>query len=319
MSVENIQFEFNYASFGMTPYSGGEGTSSKLLKSIINKLNEEDFPSEKRIIDRHENRKNSIKRQLVVISNRFEKKGLRCFGKIALIKNKAPLLWSGKDVIEEIEKESNKRFIEITNYSIHFNNNSNPVIMYEYNHEGPRLSDIEYYFRQIAKDYRIARRIHTSIHLNTDYGKLDQEMKNVFAVTVKVNSLNSKRADWFKALKFLNDDSGYKDVRMELFYNKKKDQAGKYEKNIRGLDFARGLLTWLGKDRKNINSLDDLKMSYQSGSNEEIIDLDFLKNKVVSMVDVPLFDGRICRPADYKFNVGQEFNYYLSTGKTQKE
>ncbi|MBL7935712.1 MAG: hypothetical protein JNM51_07875, partial [Bacteroidia bacterium] len=153
----------------MKPYSGDSGTSSQLLKNIILKLNEDEFPSEKRIIDKHENRKNSVRRKLVIISNRFEDKGVRCHGRIALIKNKAPLVWGGKDIVEQIEKESNKQFIEITNYTINFSSDSEPIIMFEFNSEGPRLSDIEFYVRQIAKEFRLAKNIQTSLHLKTSY------------------------------------------------------------------------------------------------------------------------------------------------------
>jgi len=312
-------FEFNYASISLIPYSGQNGTSTQLLKNIIKKLNEEDFPKEKKVIDRFENRKNSIYRKLVIISNQFGDKGKRCFGKIALIKNKAPLLWGGKDIIEEIEKESNKEFIEITNYTIHFNETADPVIMFEFNSEGPRLSDIEFYLRKIAAEFKLARRIQSIIHLNTDYEQLGNEMQNVFALTVKVNSANTNKFNWFNALKNINDDSGFKDVRLEFFFKRNKESNGKYERNIRGTDFARNLLTWLKKDRKNIEYLDDLKMSYQLIDDDEIIDLDFLKNKVVSTVKIPLIDRKIYTASDFKQIVGQEFNYYLINGKTMNQ
>jgi hypothetical protein len=314
----NIDFEFNFASISLKPYSGSKGSSSYLLKSIINKLNDTDFPNDKRIINRYKNRKKSPKRELVIISNRIGEKGTRCFGRIALIKNKAPLLWNGKDdIIEEIEKETNKQFIEITNYSIHFCDDADPVIMFEFNSEGPRLSDIEFYIRQIAIEFKLAKNIETILHLKTNYDKLDSELTNVFGVTVKVNAAYTYKFDWFKALKNLNDDSGFKDVRLEMFFKRKKDIRGNYEKNIKGLDFARNLLSWLKKDKKNISHLEDLKMTYQI-SDDEVIDMDFLNNKVISLLNFPLIDGKV-KTTDFHFAIGQEFNYYLKTGITNNE
>ena len=285
------------------------------MKNIIQKLQEPDFPNNKRIINRHENRKNSVKRELVIISNTFDKGGIRCFGRIALIKNKTPLIWGGKDIIEEIEKDKNKQFIEITNYTIHFCVDADPVMMYKFNSEGPRLSDIEYYIRQIGKEFVLAKNIQTSIHLKTSYEQLDKDIKNVFGVTVKVNSAYNYRLDWIKSLKNINDDSGFKDVRLELFFNRKKEANGKYVRNIRGTDFARGAITWLKKDKNNIDYLDDLKMTYQI-DDDNIVDLDFLKNKVISNLKIPLIDGKIYKSDDFKFIVGQEFNYYLEHGVT---
>ncbi len=315
MSEKYLKYEFNYASLKMKPYIGDVGSSSSLLKNIIKKLNEEDFPSDKKVINRHENRKNAVNRRLVMISNRFEEQGLRSYGKIALIKNKAPQIWGGKDIVEEIEKEENKQFIEITNFWVYYCVGADPVVMYEYNHEGPRLSDIEFYLRQIAKEYRIAKNISTSLHLKTTYDQLDKNLKNVFGLTVKVNSANTKRYDWLSALKKLDDDSGFKDVRLEFFYKRVKEN-GQYPKNIRGLDFARNIISWLKKNEENIDYMSDLKMSYQVSGSDEIIDLDFLKNKVVSILKIPLNEQRKIISKDFRRIVCTEFNHYLKSGET---
>jgi len=319
MTTHYKQFEFNYASFSMKPYSGREGDSSRLLKDIILKLRDKEFPNDKRVIDRFANRKNSPSRRLVIISNHYEDGGKRSFGRLALIKNKAPLLWSTGDIVEEIEKAVNKEFIEVTNYAIHFSDTSEPVIMFEYNYEGPRLSDFEFYIRQIAKDFKIAKNITHSLHLNTDYNQLDQDLSNVFGITVKVNSVtSSNNSNWLNILKFLNTEAGYKDVRLEFFYNRSKDKEGKFIKNMKGLNFAKKIIGWLKKDDNNIDYLDDLKMTYEV-NDEEVLELDFIKNKVLSIVQVPYTAGKLYQNKDFKFAVGQEFNKYLTTGKTSTE
>jgi hypothetical protein len=318
MDDNYIDFEFHYASFNLEPLAKDNSTSSQLLKNIIQSLNSEDFPSESKIIDRHKERKNTPSRNLVIISNRFERKGLRCFGKIALIKNKAPKIWGGKDIIEEISKEKNKRFIEVTNYIINFNESSKPVIMHEFNHEGPRLSDIEYYYRQISKKLHLARSINSSLHLESDYNQLDKEMSNIFEVVVKVNAANANKLNWHNELKQLKDATGFKDVRLEFFYKRKKEKNGKYEKNIMGLDFARKMIAWLKKNAFNIEYLEDLKMSYQVGEDDNVIDLDFLKNKTRSLIRIETFDG-LYESKELMRLAANEFNYYLTNGKTNNE
>lgn len=314
-----INFEFNYASIRLKPYNGDESSSSQLLKKIIAILNSEDFPNSKKIIDRHENRKNSVNRKLVIISNRLEDKGQRCYGRIALIKNKAPMLWGGKDIIEEIKKVTNQQFIEVTNYVIDFNTTGDPVIMFEFNNEGPWLSDIEYYLRQVAKEFSIAKSTETSIHLKVSYEQLDRELNNVFSVVVKVNVVNNNKANWLKTLKTLNDDAGYKDVRLEMFFKRQKDDNGKYLRNVRGTDYARSIIEWLRKDKKNIEYLDDLKMSYQTNNEDEIIDLDFLKNKVISFINIPTETSNTYTFKTFKEIVSNEFDFYLKTGTTKNQ
>lgn len=318
MNESNIVQEYNYASLNLKAYQGEMDHSSKLLKELISLLKEEEYKG--KVIDRFEKRNNTLKRELVIVSNKFGNDGRRCFGKIALIKNRNPFLWQkATNLIEEIQKEENKKFIEISNYVIHFDNAGDPIIMFEFNHEGPRLSDFEYYLRQIARTARIAKQVNCVLHIKTDFEKLDKEITNVFGVTVKVDSGSTNYVtNWFKSLKEIREDSGYKDVRLEFFYKRVKNQQNEYEKNIRGLDFARNIISWLKRDRNNIEHLDDLKMSYQINGTDEIIDMDFIKNKQVSIIKISTPDGTYSSQ-EYKELVGGEFNRYLQTGKTNQE
>ena len=84
------------------------------------------------------------------------------------------------------------------------------------------------------------------------------------------------------------------------------------------MTFAKRIIGWLKKDNNNIDYLDDLKMTYQVNE-EEIVDLDFIKNRVLSLVKVPYTAGKLYQNKDFKFAVGQEFNKYLTTGKTTTE
>jgi hypothetical protein len=314
---ETVRFEFNYASIVLIPYAGNKSSSNNLLKQLINKLNDTDFPNDSRILDRHKNHKNSAARNLVMISNHFTEKGTRCIGRIALIKNKNPIVWKGKDVIEEIKKEANQKFIDITNYIIHFSSiKDEAIIMHEFNSEGPRLSDIEYFLRQIATKFQIAKSVYLTLHLDTQFDDLAKNMTNIFGVTVKVKSSYSNQHLWLTSLKQLNDDSGFRDVRLEFYYKREKEPNGKYKKNVKGLDMSRNLLGWLKKDSRNIDYVEDLKMTYQASDDEKILDFDLLKNKTTSIIDIPLTEGKIYKSDDYKTLVIKEFNYYLNTGNT---
>ena len=57
-------------------------------------------------------------------------------------------------------------------------------------------------------------------------------------------------------------------------------------------------------------------MEYQVGDDEQIVDLDFLKEKVVSIVSVPLKDDKSSDQKDFRSVVANEFSHYLSTGTT---
>ena len=202
---------------------------------------------------------------------------------------------------------------------IHFDPAGIPILMIEFNNEGPRLSDLEFYLRKIAKENDIAKYFKSSLHLKIAYDQLDKEMRNIFAFTVKVKSVYTNRVSWIRTLEKLNDEIGYKDVRLELFFKRNVDAKGKYDHNIKGTDFVRTLIGWLKKsDRENIKYLDDLKMTYQD-EDDRIIELDFLKNKDVSIIRVPRTEGKSFDQNDLRNALDQEFTNYLTTGKTNSD
>src|SRR6218665_544243 len=283
------EMEFHYADLTLQPYAGSSSHSGKILKEIIEKMNNTtDFPDSKRVIPKHPNQ--NRKRRLVNLSASMAS-ATRCFGKIALIKEKAPQIWSGKDIIEEIEKDENKKFIETTNYVINFSPIGEPIIMVEFNHAGPRLSDIEFYFGKVSKMFKIARSIKSTFHLDIDYQNISKELENIFNLSVKVkasDSVGTSSAEWHKPFKVLKDESGYADVRMQLFFKRAEDKThGGFIKNIQGMKYVRDLFDWLAKDKKNIKQIEDLKMEYMVSGSDEIQDLDFLKNKTTSIVHIP--------------------------------
>lgn len=315
-----VEIEFHYADLTLQPYANDSTHSGKILKEIIEKMNNNtEFPDSERVIPRYPT--NRRKRRLVNLSASMAS-ATRCFGKIALIKEKAPQIWSGKDIIEEIEKDENKKFIETTNYVIHFSPIGEPIIMVEFNHAGPRLSDIEFYLGKVAKKFKISKSISSTFHLDIDYKNISKELENVFNLAVKVrsNEIGVNGVSWHKPFKVLKDEAGYADVRMEMFFRRAEDkERGGLVKNIQGMKYVREIFDWLGKDKKNIKQIEDLKMSYMVSGSDEIQDLDFIKNKTTSAVHIPVNDKGLYSNPIYREIVGKEFTHYNSTGTTHND
>ena len=317
-SQKHQTYEFHYATFTMEPYAQRQMDSAQLLKEILKQLSKSDLPDTLAVNDRYKDRKGTTQRELIIVSNRWTAGGTKCYGRIALIKQKPVYLLSGRNLVEELKKEVNKRFIEVSHYVINFPSTGDPIIMFELNSEGPRVSDFEYFIRQISIHYRIAKKISFKLHLNVDYSELDKKITNIFNLTVKLPSTVIRVNEWFSAFRNINEESGFKDLRLEFYYKRIKEPNGKFLKNIKGLSFARNLLQWIYKDSKNIEDIDDLKMSYQTQDSDEILDLDFIKNKTESVLKIPIFDGESIRRADFDAIVGTEFDRYLNEGIPSK-
>lgn len=188
--------------------------------------------------------------------------------------------------------------------------------MHEFNYEGPRISDIEYYFRQVGRNNNIAKYINYILNYDADLETLEKELENVFAINLKVNFGYNNRMTWLKSLQNLNDDTGYKDIRLKMHFNRTKLQNGSFDRNIRGTNLARDIISWIRNDSKNIDYLDDLKMDYLTEGKNEPEFLDFLKNKVTSSITIPLIDGKSYSYKELRELMANEFYYYLENGTT---
>lgn len=321
--MKKILRQYRYCSFELTCLVDGKGKSSAdMLKKIIQSFKDKDRPPELFEIDRNEKRTGEESRRLVNVAARFGKEGKRVFGRIALIKNKAPQFLVGKDIVEEIKKPENSKFIEQTSYIIDFTSSEQPIMIFEFNSSGPRLSDITYFFRQHMQHFHIGRGIKHTEHLEIDTKGLDKRLKDVFSINVKVKAAEQTKygkAEWFKSLIGIKEETGYKDIRLDLSFARPNPNSLKKNVNIIGVNFARKLIQWTNLDKNNFKALHDLKMEYQDDSGE-IIELDFLKNKVTSCIEVNKLvksEGEIRKAFEHE--ASQELNYYLTHGIVKNE
>jgi hypothetical protein len=320
MAKEILKREYNYCSYKLDPYANHIQSSSSLLKVIINKLQDSDRPSELIEIDRYANQKGTEKRNLIHLGVRWGTAGKRCFGQMALVKDGFLYTLQGKDVVEEVQKPQNSKFVRLTHYIIDFTSEE-PIMMIQFNSSGPRISDVTFYFRQISKYYKVATSIKHITHLKVDIDKLESQIRTVFEINVKVNSkksLSIGSSQWFKDFIGLNTKVGFKDVRMEYFFRRKQNN-GRYMINALGLDFARSIIAWLKNDQKNIDDLEDLSMSYEL-EDGSVKDFNFMKNKWTSyfIISEDNKTGLEIRK-EFERQAAQELNYYLVNGKSSME
>jgi hypothetical protein len=125
-------------------------------------------------------------------------------------------------------------------------------------------------------------------------------------------------AKWYQPLKKMQEDTGYKDLKIKFFYGRRVDN-GKTLSNFKGLDYVRDILGWLKTDKNNIESLESLKLQYEVEGSDEEKYLDFIRNKVTSfLVFTRGTNGKVPRK-DMKQKINEEFNLYLSSGKPTPE
>ncbi|MDQ2180841.1 hypothetical protein [Marinifilum sp. D714] len=166
-----VPVKFHLFNFSFTPHKENVETtnSSHILKQSIQRINDERTQNGKAIvIDRHEGRTDEEPRNLFIISAAYlaREKKYKC--KMALIRdNKIPTLVDRKDyALTPFNQLGNKAIAETTNFYIDLER-STPVVCCEYNYHGPRISDIEFYFRYISsyKMLCISKACKAEIHM----------------------------------------------------------------------------------------------------------------------------------------------------------
>ena len=315
MNPKTMNVSFHYSDLELTPYAHNSNvTSNQIIKNIIQKLQEEAQAGRHFIEDRNKGRTASEKRLLVVLGVTFEARGERVYAKIALIKNKAPYLLSKKFDIDEVENISNKDFVEITNFIIDLRS-TKPVMMVEFNSDGPRISDIEFYFRHIGKNFKIAKFCQTKIHVKGEIEEIISRLQNVFHIDLKVRvdkAIYYKDIDstYFSAITDLKNSYPYKDIKIEMGFGFQKNSSGQYKINMGGISFARKVFDFLSKKTENIDYVEDLKMQIDKGSGVELFD--FIKNKEVSELEIEEVSKDRPNNRDLKYKAGIELNAYIN-------
>src|SRR5690606_40894632 len=127
-----------------TPRKAVSENSNDILTKVITFLNQERTVNNRvYLIDRHHNRKKGPRRELFMYTAVFVPKTKRIKCAIALIDDRKKPMIKPKDTFDLIPFDTAKGAItELATFFIDYS--MSPAVMcVEYNHNGPRLSDIE--------------------------------------------------------------------------------------------------------------------------------------------------------------------------------
>lgn len=186
-----------------TPRKLVSENSNEILTKVITFLNQEKTVNKKvYLIDKHHNRTEGPRRELFMYSAVFVPKSKRIKCAIALIDDRKKPMIKPKDTFDLVPFDTAKGSItELTTFFIDYS--VSPAVMcVEYNHNGPRLSDIEYYFRNIAHDKLfLAKATTTTTYMNAGIDDMLESLYNVVNFEFKIKPQNVTYLD--------NDVKGY--------------------------------------------------------------------------------------------------------------
>ncbi|SHF27678.1 hypothetical protein SAMN05444377_1065 [Flavobacterium fontis] len=294
--IENTtEIKYQFFSLKFTPLKGVRLNSKDITFNIItyisNKLMKE---NQGHLIDRHESRQGS---QREIFMNRavimHMEKRIRC--SLALLRNgKVPLIKPKEEYkLIPISDTIKGSIAEETHFFIDYSKNS-VIICCEYNHHGPRISDIEYYFRNVAhKVLKESKATEVSAYLDAPIDETLAKLKNVLNIDIKIapQDLNKLTQDvhnkYFSGMRNLSNILNPKFLRIEAYFQSPGGSLQSKALNTSANNMIKDLLTRIKGNKLDIDAFKSFMFKYEDiDGNDELFNLLSGKREIVLDVDV---------------------------------
>lgn len=284
------------------PYKerSGQIGSFNILKSCIKYIDDERMDNKRfAIIDRYEKRDKAESRKIFISVAAFSYPDRMYKCKIHLIRDKTPSFMDREKMsFSSIDILKNKDVVETTNFFIDMDRPKDPTIICEYNSLGPKISDIEYYFRYLSyKKLKISKACKAIVYMEKSVEQVMNSMKNIFRFRFRARpenlpSLYRNIDDAFITnMQALGRTVDPKWIKVDLSF---RDQGGKNvvtETNYKMMSTTKKILNAVIEDTKVLEDIDDFYLEYED-ENGDGKDYNLISGKIALEVECPLKEGK---------------------------
>jgi hypothetical protein len=184
-----VPVRFHFYSLKFTPYKEhtADHSSSSILKNVLTYLMTEAHAGRGHLIDRNSSRSQEGPRELFATGAVFMHKEMRLRCSLALLRK-------GQYRLIPLH-EMDASIAEQTHFFVDYSRNI-PVMCVEFNHHGPRIPDIEYYIRSVAKDkLQLAKSVEFVMHMDSKLDEALAKFKNALNIEIKMNPQKLSEVD----------------------------------------------------------------------------------------------------------------------------
>lgn len=264
--------KFNFFELKYTPFKNSiQQTTRDIIHAVITFLSQSQQAGSGILIDRHEDRIKDTARQLFVTHVSTDWKEKRMKVSMALLRTgRLPKLKPAETwTLVPLEKGRGE-IAEETHFFIDFNNLS-IIICAEYNHNGPRISDIEYYLRIVAKDkLRLAKATEITMFMDTSIDKALAEFKNILNMKVKVQPQKLSQLDtviqgqYFTAISNLSQQVNPNFVKLEMLFESADKDYESSQINKKGNTMFKKILNAFKANPVNMDVFENFVVKYET-------------------------------------------------------
>lgn len=305
---------FHFYRIKSFPYKDNGETNESVIHKVATFLSQEMQKGNGILIDKHEAKGGNDARPLFVTNAVFMYKVKRIRFSMALLRTgKIPML-KPSDTFSLIPFDTSKGEIaEQTHFFIDYSTN-NIVMCVEFNNNGPRISDIEYYFRIVARDkLKIAKGVQMELYMDTSIDKTLADLKKVLSLKVKIQPKKLSQLDstlvgqYFTAISNLDQYISPSYVKLDLSFQNPGNKVASSQIDKARTNMAKSLLNSFKASPANIDAFDNFVVEYE---NEEGIPefFNLLKGKKEIEKDV---SGEIRNTRQVYELINSEFDEFI--------
>jgi len=318
--MDDNKTEITYQLFTLkfTPLKDVNLTSKDITFNIVSLLSNK-LINEKQayVLDRHESRQGN-RRELYL--NRavimHKEKRMRC--SLALLRaGRVPFIKPNEEYkLVPISEAIKGSIAEETHFFIDY---STPTIIIccEYNHHGPRITDIEYYFRNVSnKLLRQSKATEINAYLNAPIEETLNKLKNVLKIDIKIvpQDLSKLSIDvsnkYFTGMRTLGAVLEPKFIRLEAYFQSPGGSVKSDSLNTSANNMIKDILNRIKGNQLNIDAFNAFMFKYEDKEgNEELFNLLSGKKEIVLEVDLKT----ITKARDWYELIKPEFDKFMTT------
>lgn len=289
-----IPIKFNFFELKFTPFkNSSEQTTKDILLAVAKYLNLQQQAGKGFLTDRHEKRGKETGRPLFVTQISTSWPDRRVKVSMALLRTgKIPKLKPADSYVLMPLEKGKGEIAEETHFYIDFGTPT-VVMCMEFNHDGPRMSDIEYYFRIVAHDkLNMAKSTTIDTFMDMSVDKALAEFKNVLNIQLKIQPQKLSKLDTILHGQYYSGVSNLKQyvdpsfVKLELLFESSEKKYASKEINKKGNTMFKKTLEFFNANPVNMDVFDNFVVRYEKEDGaEDIFNLLKGKKEIVKNID----------------------------------
>lgn len=284
MSREIIRFHFYSLRFKAYSKLEKEYSSTTIMKDVITYLMNELHNGQGHLIDRHRNRENESPRELFMTSAVYMPKERRIRCTLALLRSGRVPKIKPVDEYKLVPIKTLGSIAEETHFFIDYSRDYS-VICIEYNHHGPRMPDIEFYLRNVARDkLKLSKALEVNMYMSNTIDKTLENLKNVLNMQIKIQPSkiaqmdNDIKGEYFTGINTIGNRLKPNYIKVETLFQTPGSNVTSKELNKEANSMVKTLIGKFKARPFNIDCFEDFVVKYEDKEgNEEVFNL--LKGK----------------------------------------